>query len=543
MYPPDLNALVVDDAITVRQSVRMMLGQLGITKTESASNAGEARRRIQNGRYDIILCDYHFGPGMTGQELLEDLRHSGVLPLDAIFIMITAEASYERVVAVAEVAPDDYILKPFTADQIDKRLQRAWQKRVVMAEVHAAIGSGKINDAIGLAHGLLARHDVPFRSEITRFLTRMLTEAGRHEEAAQVCEQILRQRGGVPWARLGLAKYLERCGREGEAEAMLAALIAESSVYVDAYDALAQHYTDRDEHDAALEVIERSLKVTPNNIHRLQGAGMSSYLLGDAENARKYLERAVAHGANSASLQPRALFCLILSSVSTGKTREAEKSLALLRGISERRNNFETEVLIQYANVLLAGVNHQQESLQQFLLGLDTKVRDQAFTLDLASDCLETLSAFESSEPVIIETTRRLAMRFANQKRSVEHMEQAARKSPVLLELIKDCVARINQLANQGMMLVMKGNLEEAARHLYNHAMETCNARLLLAAANACIKAAQGSDHPRRAEHLLKQASDCVTRLAFEYHDPTVLDQLERDMSDAMQALKTHRSA
>ena len=98
MFPDSLTALIIDDAMTVRQSVRTILGQLGITRVDTASSIGEARRRIGNGCADIILCDFHFGAGTTGQEFLEELRHNGALPLSTVFFMITAEASYEKVV-------------------------------------------------------------------------------------------------------------------------------------------------------------------------------------------------------------------------------------------------------------------------------------------------------------------------------------------------------------------------------------------------------------------------------------------------------------
>jgi DNA-binding response OmpR family regulator len=61
-----------------------------------------------------VLCDYNLGDGMDGQELLER-RKTGTLPLSTIWIMITGERKYERVVAAAEMAPDDYILKPFNS--------------------------------------------------------------------------------------------------------------------------------------------------------------------------------------------------------------------------------------------------------------------------------------------------------------------------------------------------------------------------------------------------------------------------------------------
>lgn len=43
--------------------------------------------------------------------------------------MTTAEGSYERVVAAAEFAPDDYLLKPFNANNLKERLDRILTKK------------------------------------------------------------------------------------------------------------------------------------------------------------------------------------------------------------------------------------------------------------------------------------------------------------------------------------------------------------------------------------------------------------------------------
>ena len=123
MFPDTLTTLIIDDALTVRQSLRSILGQLGIIRVETSATIGEARRRLDNGRFDIILCDYHFGSGTTGQEFLEELRHAGSLPLSTVFFMITAEASYERVVSVAEIAPDDYLLKPINFRILEAKIK------------------------------------------------------------------------------------------------------------------------------------------------------------------------------------------------------------------------------------------------------------------------------------------------------------------------------------------------------------------------------------------------------------------------------------
>ena len=75
---------------------------------------------------DLLLDEtYHIGDGQDGQHLLEDLRHNAIIPLSTLFVMVTGERQYERVVSAAELAPNDYILKPFAADTLHDRILRA----------------------------------------------------------------------------------------------------------------------------------------------------------------------------------------------------------------------------------------------------------------------------------------------------------------------------------------------------------------------------------------------------------------------------------
>ena len=40
-------------------------------------------------------------------------------------MMVTAERTYDRVMSAAELAPDDYLVKPFTEETLRLRLVRA----------------------------------------------------------------------------------------------------------------------------------------------------------------------------------------------------------------------------------------------------------------------------------------------------------------------------------------------------------------------------------------------------------------------------------
>ena len=85
----------------------------------------------------------------SGQDLLDDLRRNQLLPYSTIFIMVTGERQYERVVSAAELAPNDYILKPFAADTLQGRIERALTKRDAFMPTYRLIELGNAPDAFG----------------------------------------------------------------------------------------------------------------------------------------------------------------------------------------------------------------------------------------------------------------------------------------------------------------------------------------------------------------------------------------------------------
>ncbi|HBZ05118.1 MAG TPA: response regulator, partial [Massilia sp.] len=151
-----LSVLVIDPNPGMRASLQNMLNLGGISKIEYAVNSGTAIRQLTRRAYDIILCEYDLGnssagDGQDGQQLLEDLRHHRLISPWAIFIMLTSEAVYGKVVSAAELAPTDYVLKPFTAEVLGARITRAIERRAVFLPTWQLVAQGNVREAIRAA--------------------------------------------------------------------------------------------------------------------------------------------------------------------------------------------------------------------------------------------------------------------------------------------------------------------------------------------------------------------------------------------------------
>ncbi|PJC11810.1 MAG: response regulator, partial [Comamonadaceae bacterium CG_4_9_14_0_8_um_filter_60_18] len=133
-------ALVVDGNPTSRAILVSQLRDLGVGDVVQATRLTDARRQLENRKFDVVLCEQNFsGDSMTGQDLLDDLRRDQLLPFSTIFIMVTGEATYGTVAEAAESALDGYLLKPHKAAHLVDRLRQARIRKATLQEIFTAI--------------------------------------------------------------------------------------------------------------------------------------------------------------------------------------------------------------------------------------------------------------------------------------------------------------------------------------------------------------------------------------------------------------------
>jgi two-component system chemotaxis response regulator CheY len=120
----DLNMkiLIVDDFSTMRRIVRNLLKQLSFNNVDEAEDGDVALEKIKSGSYDFVITDWNM-PNMNGLELLKAIRSDDALK-DLPVLLITAEAEKENVILAAQAGVNDYIVKPFTGDVLQQKINR-----------------------------------------------------------------------------------------------------------------------------------------------------------------------------------------------------------------------------------------------------------------------------------------------------------------------------------------------------------------------------------------------------------------------------------
>lgn len=118
-----IRILVVDDAPFIRDMLRKQLrDHIANLEIKEATDGAKALAFLKNWWPDIVLSDWEM-PNMTGEELLKEVREmpNGVkLP----FIMVTTRGDREYVVKAVQSGVSDYITKPFTIEELLRKVNK-----------------------------------------------------------------------------------------------------------------------------------------------------------------------------------------------------------------------------------------------------------------------------------------------------------------------------------------------------------------------------------------------------------------------------------
>jgi DNA-binding NarL/FixJ family response regulator/thioredoxin-like negative regulator of GroEL len=340
-----LTVLVIDPNPGVRANLQNMLAVLGITRIEYAVNAGTAVKQLAQRQPDIILCEYDLGgargngggEGQDGQQLLEDLRHHKLIPPWSIFIMLTSEGAYDRVVSAAELQPTDYVLKPFTPDTLNQRIARALARRAALLPAYQAAAQGDLHAAVQ-ACADAAKAQPRYALDFARLRAELHVALQEHEQAEALYRQALA--GGTPgWARLGLARALFAQGRTLDAVERLDELVQDNPRLMAAYDLLARCHEARGDAAAAQKTLESAVAISPHVVRRLRKLGEVALETGDVDAAEKSLKQVVTRSRYSEFRNPEDHVNLVRALVRKGDAagaggviRDLERSL---RGTAE----------------------------------------------------------------------------------------------------------------------------------------------------------------------------------------------------------------
>lgn len=382
--------LVIDDVVSMRASLRSTISTLGGTRIDMAGNGIEAINRLEQRSYDFILCDYDLGGGKDGQQLLEEIKQRKLIKHSTIFMMVTAERSYEKVVSAAELAPDDYLIKPFAGEVLRLRLEQLAQKKAYFSPVFALMDQQDYRSAIQACDELLKSPN-QYKIDLMRLKADICMLLGDYSTAGKLYEQILAFRE-IPWARMGLAKSMYHQNNFGAAVETFKQVTKNTPNYMEAYDWLAKSYSAAGDEPSAQQTLMAAAEKSPRVVHRRKSLGEIAYRNDDLETAQDSYEAVLEFGKNSALTSPEDYANLSRVFIDQGKCDQA------MTVMKDARKTFKNSPEALLHGAVMDSLAYQkagnteaaEESLKEALEHFDACDNMQgSVTLDIARSCFQ----------------------------------------------------------------------------------------------------------------------------------------------------------
>jgi tetratricopeptide (TPR) repeat protein len=461
----ELRAIVVDDYPGMRSALKMTLSNFGITKIDLAGTAAEVIFKVNNNHYDVILCDFNLGEGRDGQQLLEELRHRGLISLDTVFIMVTAESVYEKVVATAELAPDDYMIKPFSAEVLRNRLDGILLRKLAFSKVYRHYEANELEAAISACDELIRDHP-KYVVDALRFKGEILNAMGRFQEAEALYKQVINMRA-IPWARMGLAKALHLQKKDDEAEELLHDVLDKTPELVAAYDMLADVRIAKKDGAGAQEALQKGVAISGKTVRRQQRLGGVAQENGDLVTARHAFTAVLEKGQHSVFVSPSDFGNLCRIQVEQGDVNAAMDTL------KKGKVSLQTSPEGQLVVAVVQGMAHTKAGkTEEAMKALDEAARlrgkgtriDEKLMLDMAGTCM-SLGRHEEADAIVSEVARNAHDSESLLAKAKELYDQSGRGdsgTKVLAEATSD----VRKLNNEGVILAHKGDFKGAVDRL-----------------------------------------------------------------------------
>ncbi len=476
-----LRSLVVDDMASMRQNIRMQLGQLGIPNVDQASTPDEAISYIRKNAYDIIVCDYNLNRETNGQQMLEFLRSQNILPASTMFIMVTAETSYDLVASAAEFQPDAYMVKPLTGGKLLERIERLLDKQSALRSI---VGRLNLKDIAGAVEECdkMMQVQPKWALDILKIKANALLELGKHEDARAVYETALKARDDLVWARYGVARCHLAAGQLDDAKTVALAVLESNAQYVVAYDLLAKVAEAQGNEQEALEALNRSYEVIPS-ARRSRMVGDVAYRTGDLEQARTAFDRTLKHTKGSLTAQPSDLLSLAQVHVDAGDAQLALQVLSTApKHYGESDAFTATQAAVQaQAHIKLGDLESAQHAFERAKSLTDTN-RGDAASLALAKAAF-SIGRDDEGAQILAKAVRadHENSRLVSLARKVL---KDSGKEDMAADIVDQALNQVNAIVAEANALMRKAQFDESLRKL-DEALESMpeNTGVLLAAA------------------------------------------------------------
>lgn len=117
-----LSVLVVEDTLPMRKLIVSVLEALGVGQVFYADDGQAGFEAFKRERPDIVIADWHMQP-VNGIDLTREIRNNPMSPDRMVpVILVTGYSALTRVAQARDAGVTEFMVKPFSANDLAKRL-------------------------------------------------------------------------------------------------------------------------------------------------------------------------------------------------------------------------------------------------------------------------------------------------------------------------------------------------------------------------------------------------------------------------------------
>lgn len=125
-----MKILIIEDETRLADAIRSRLEREKF-EVEVAGDGLDGLSLARFGQFEVIILDLML-PGVSGMEILEELRHTGT---ESKVIILTAKSSLRDKLEGFEGGADDYLTKPFQMEELVARVRRLGREVVANGDL------------------------------------------------------------------------------------------------------------------------------------------------------------------------------------------------------------------------------------------------------------------------------------------------------------------------------------------------------------------------------------------------------------------------
>ncbi len=292
--PRETTILIIDDQVQIRKAIRRVLQKMDFKEILETSNAGDAIKAINSVHPDLLICDLALGE-TNGFAVLDSVRHRN-LGADIPILVVTGEASRNDIVKAVDLGANDYLLKPFKPDELEKK---------VVKLLNSFSAPELLLHKIRTAEKLLLEQKYPAalleldeanrldeNNLHVRFLNAFaLSKTGQINSAEKRLESILAEHPAYYRANALLAELRLMQGRTGEAAALMAAELEVNGKQPERQVQLGQLLLDQGRAEEAILHFRKALLMDQRMRTALIAMGHAQIKKGNTDKGLYYFKR------------------------------------------------------------------------------------------------------------------------------------------------------------------------------------------------------------------------------------------------------------